>query len=217
LEYSFRNKDNIITGVFLGILWFTGVCLYFFLGKIDSFHLINDFNSPVLSLFFKYFTSLGDGLFSLLIFLVLLFKRYRLAIDFLVIFLLTGLMVQIGKRFLFPEELRPLGLLGPDLIHLIDGVGIHEHNSFPSGHTATAVASFLFLSVIQARLAIKLLLVLAGLLVGYSRIYLSQHFLNDVLAGIVIGSFGTWFWIYFSNRIEWKHWSKKSLRSLLGG
>jgi membrane-associated phospholipid phosphatase len=35
-------------------------------------------------------------------------------------------------------------------------------------------------------------------LVGYSRVYLAQHFLTDVLAGMIVGIISTWLslWIY---------------------
>ena len=58
-------------------------------------------------------------------------------------------------------------------------------SSFPSGHSATAAAGALTLSVIYP--AFAPLLVTAGLLVILSRVYLGVHFPLDVLAGAVIG------------------------------
>jgi undecaprenyl-diphosphatase len=58
-------------------------------------------------------------------------------------------------------------------------------SSFPSGHSATAAAGALTLSLIYP--AFAPLLVPAGLLVILSRVYLGVHFPVDVLAGAAIG------------------------------
>ncbi len=165
--------------------------------------ILNGANHPFFDVFFKYLTYLGDGMFCLIIFIVLLFRKYRYSTDYLIIFLLTGFFVQLGKRLLFPDELRPLGELGSEAINLISGVDLHERNSFPSGHTATGVSTFLFIAVLSPRLFQKILLILTGLLVGYSRIYIGQHFLSDVLAGTFIAVLAVYTWLWISNRIRW--------------
>jgi undecaprenyl-diphosphatase len=59
-------------------------------------------------------------------------------------------------------------------------------SSFPSGHSATAAAGVLTLSVLYPPFAPAL--VLAGVLVVLSRVYLGVHFPFDVLAGVMIGT-----------------------------
>ena len=59
-------------------------------------------------------------------------------------------------------------------------------SSFPSGHSATAAAGALTLSVLYPPFAPAL--ALAGALVVLSRIYLGVHFPFDVLAGSIIGT-----------------------------
>lgn len=59
-------------------------------------------------------------------------------------------------------------------------------SSFPSGHSATAAAGAISLSAIYPAFAPALLV--AGLLVALSRIYLGVHYPIDVLAGLLIGA-----------------------------
>ena len=59
-------------------------------------------------------------------------------------------------------------------------------SSFPSGHSATAAAGALTLSVVYPPFAPVLLFF--GFLVALSRIYLGVHYPFDVLAGLLIGA-----------------------------
>ncbi len=188
-----------------------GLIIFFTLGKTDSFLMIHGANSPFLDRIIPWVTQLGDGLFCVALFLILLPFTPRRAFDFLIIFILTGIFVQIGKRLLFPEELRPLGLLGESALHQIPDVQLHERNSFPSGHTATGIAAFYFLAMLASQNYQKVGAVIMGLAVGYSRIYLGQHFLSDVLAGIAIGWFCCSFWLYYSAKLNWPEWTARKL------
>lgn len=59
--------------------------------------------------------------------------------------------------------------------------------SFPSGHTATAFALFTGISLFVRNRRIKVGMFFPALAVAFSRIYLMQHFLSDVLVGSLIG------------------------------
>ena len=83
---------------------------------------------------------------------------------------------------------RPMTLIGEaHYAYFIDGFTHVGNASFPSGHTATAFGTALLLSVFTKNKKYSLLYLFAALLVAYSRIYLGQHFLQDVLAGALIG------------------------------
>jgi undecaprenyl-diphosphatase len=60
----------------------------------------------------------------------------------------------------------------------------HSH-SFPSGHTATAVAGAIVLSYFVPQAAP--LFALLAALIAYSRLYVGVHYPLDVLAGAAIG------------------------------
>ncbi|MDP8950922.1 MAG: phosphatase PAP2 family protein [Actinomycetota bacterium] len=78
-----------------------------------------------------------------------------------------------ARPFIYDTEIFPL-------------VKTPSSSSFPSGHSATAAAGTLTLSVVYPSFAPAL--VLSGLLVALSRIYLGVHYPFDVLAGGLIGT-----------------------------
>ncbi|TCJ18666.1 phosphatase PAP2 family protein [Flaviaesturariibacter flavus] len=157
-------------------------------GKDGSFVLINGWNTPLLDLLMPYVTYLGDGLIYIpILLLTFFFKRdylYAIVAGIIICFLFTyGL-----KSYVFPAELRPFSLAQRGIaFHRVPGVELHENYSFPSGHTATAFTMALLLGALVRSRALALLLPLVALAVGFSRIYLAQHFLTDVTGGMVIG------------------------------
>jgi len=60
-------------------------------------------------------------------------------------------------------------------------------HSFPSGHTVTAFSTAVVITYWCKNKGWGLPLLLVAILVGYSRMYLSEHFFEDVTAGSVIG------------------------------
>ncbi len=64
---------------------------------------------------------------------------------------------------------------------------MHGMNSFPSGHTITAFAIFIILALIVKKNYLKVFFTTIAILAGFSRVYLSQHFLEDIFSGALIG------------------------------
>ena len=65
---------------------------------------------------------------------------------------------------------------------------MHSHNSFPSGHTTTAFSLYLYISfTLMNKTSGKLVFYTLAMLAGLSRVYLSQHFIEDVVAGALLG------------------------------
>jgi len=169
--------------------------------KSDLHILSNKVNSPFFDFFFKYTTFLGSGVMIAILFIALLFVKYRYAFAFLTGSLATALVVNICKKVIFHDMYRPskyFELYQTYQLHFIDGVQLHSLQSFPSGHSATAFNLFLTLALLTKNNGLKLLLFVLALLVAYSRVYLSQHFLIDITVGSVIGIlfillFSIWF------------------------
>ena len=80
-------------------------------------------------------------------------------------------------------------LESPELVQFVEGVEINmsSDTSFPSGHTISSFAFYFFVLFFVKSKGLKTICFIMPFLVGISRIYLAQHFLKDVLAGMLIG------------------------------
>ncbi len=179
---------------------------------------INAWHTPLLDQLFKVWTLLGDGWAVLVVVLVPLAIKIRYSLVLFAGYAISGLAAQLVKRLYFSEAARPVKYFeinGIDYdLYLVPGMDMHSWHSFPSGHTATAFGVLFGLSLIlRSRLGQLLAFVLATG-VGFSRMYLSQHFLMDVTAGAFVGLVGGyigWWWIEHYD----KEWLNRSLPKLL--
>jgi len=164
-----------------------GFYFLFTIGK-EPLHLsINQLNSPFWDVFFKYTTYLGDGIvFPIVIVGLLVFKR-KYATAFIYAGLLTLLITNVLKNWVSIGYARPHTVFG-DSLHLIEGVKMRIWYSFPSGHTTSAFALFMLAIHYTKKIGWQLLLLLLALIAAWSRVYLSQHFLEDILAGALLGT-----------------------------
>ena len=200
-----------------GLLW----CLLatFFIGgailqlkytKLDIFLFINGNHCTVADFIFSYYTNLGDGAFFALFIVLIFFISRRRAFIGLVSFLLSSLIAQVLKHVFFPNTFRPLfyfwdqfGRESMKRVHTVPGVHVSIINSFPSGHSATAFAIFtliaLYFCTNNKRHWLTVLSFILAVSVGYSRIYLAQHFFLDVYFGAMIGAFSSLLAYYFIN------------------
>lgn len=185
LPFTYKKNTLFFSGFLLFIL--LTIFLLLFYSRSESFLLLNSYHSKPLTYIFLAITTLGDGLFVIIIGLLLFFLRKRLAgVLIIVSYLLSGGIVQLIKYFVI--EPRP-GIFFKDTgyPYFIDGVTLHNMHAFPSGHTASAFALATILSLWVKNKRWSLIFLILAILAGYSRIYLAQHFLQDVLAGAVVG------------------------------
>jgi membrane-associated phospholipid phosphatase len=173
--------------------------------KGDDVLWINGNHSLLLNGLFYSITNLGDGLIFVPITIVLLFVRFQYALVSATAGVLHGIICSVLKHQFFSATPRPAAIISHDLLYFIPGVDVHSHHSFPSGHTATIFCAVFLLSLIFQHRLLSISLLIIALLVGYSRIYLLQHFLIDVVGGALVGTITTFIlWTVFEkNNRNW--------------
>jgi membrane-associated phospholipid phosphatase len=184
--------------------------------KEEIFLFINGNYHTAADYFFQYLTHIGDGLFYLGIVLFFAAFSFRKAIIALCCFITSSVVSQLLKKLVFSDELRPRAFFERSNVslHTIEGVTIHSFNSFPSGHATTAFSIFCLLSILLKNKQMGYIWFVLALLAAYSRVYLSQHFFEDVYAGSVIGVLSTvlvYYWLTtFFNKQNYP-WQSKGI------
>lgn len=198
------STNNLKTGTQAAIL--VGILLVttsLFIGKIPVFLFFNADLGQFADLFFEYFTYLGDGLIWIPITLFFIWKKRQHLVLLLSTISISTLIAQGIKNFVFTAEPRPTTLITDrSLIHTVTGVELHGFYSFPSGHTTTACCIFLLASLFFPKNWIVPIGLLYAILVGYSRVYLAQHFPLDVGGGFLVGSLSVWLSVYMQKLYE---------------
>jgi membrane-associated phospholipid phosphatase len=181
------SNNKIYFSIYILFL-ISGLTLFLSLGKSESFILLNSFHTEALNQFFIYFTYVGDGLFSVIlgIFSIVIFKNKPYGLSILFSYAFAGIIAQSIKRMV--DSPRPkLYFVNGGYDQFIEGLKLYSQNSFPSGHTATAFAMFTVIALFVSNKNYQWLFLILAVGVGYSRVYLGQHFLLDILAGSFIG------------------------------
>ena len=154
--------------------------------------ILNAYHTPLLDTFFKYFTQIGGWVPCAVAGVLLVFKKWRVAVVILAAQLIATLITSPIKRIIRAPRpsvvLSEMGIQFPT----VDGVDLHSTLSFPSGHTSAAFAFCIVLAIFCPKIWQKTLFLILAIMGGYSRIYLSQHFIEDVLAGAIIGIFSAY-------------------------
>lgn len=163
------------------------------LGKVPVFLFLNHGLGNFADLLFEYITYLGDGFIWVPIAIYFIWKRRQELVLLISTISLSTLLAQGIKNFVFTAEPRPTTLITDQtLIHTVPGVELHGFYSFPSGHTTTACCVFLLACLLIPKKWILPIGFLYLLLVGYSRVYLAQHFPLDVGGGLIVGTISLW-------------------------
>jgi membrane-associated phospholipid phosphatase len=150
-----------------------------------------------------YITNIGDGWTTITISVILLLLSYRKALILIGSYAISSGIVGQSLKFAFDAP-RPKLYFQDQLakIHFVTGTDQLSFHSFPSGHTVTAFSTALLLAYWCKNKFWGLPFVLLAALVGYSRMYLSQHFFEDVTAGSAIGVVVTTIWLYWAENRE---------------
>lgn len=187
LQRLVQTKKAFFIPVLIFIL--TGIVFLGLFSKAEIHLVQNSWNSAFSDVFFKYLTYAGDGWAFAAALPVFLFKQWRHLVGYVIAAILT-LFLSAGLKSYFKEMPRPVKYFeGKAELHLVEGVHNHSFKSFPSGHTTTALACWGFVALVSRSAGWQLTLAVLALLVGYSRIHISQHFLMDVVGGTFLGTF----------------------------
>ena len=180
---SIRNEVLYVYGFF-----FIVTMLLVLIFKKEDLHLtINEFHCSFFDQFFKYITHLGDGVMFGVLTVVFFFIKRKMALVFIIGGVLTLVITHFFKKIIYNGTPRPAKFLEADNLYLIDGVKMAFWNSFPSGHTMTAFAVFVILCLYFRKCISQYLWISLAVTAGFSRVYLSQHFLIDIFAGSMFG------------------------------
>ena len=193
-----RAKRHLVyTSVFFFLVFLLLLMLVLKNGYCFSDKAVNQgiagIRTPFLTALMVFVSAMSDWkvlcVLSLILVLSYIYKRNKEKTIFIVLAMLGGVLLRFGISNII-QRARPENVI-------VDVSGY----SFPSGHATMSAIFFIMLfflfkhrvGSICKRNWLILASVLAFLLVGFSRIYLSAHWLSDVLAGFCLGLF----WVIF--------------------
>lgn len=209
---KFIRKNGVFMTLCLLLIIALSVALYS-ISKPELHLLLCNRHTAWRDIFYRYYTQVGEW-FPYVVCVALLFYKAGWAVFTAAGTLLSGLATQILKRIV--DAPRPVTYFAdnyPDVVlPLVEGVRVAHHHSFPSGHTTTFFALFFALCIIGTNyisyqsqhiddkgpkisnktriiqsMLWQILCFVFATLGAYSRIYLSQHFAADILAGMCVG------------------------------
>ena len=158
-----------------------------FMGKSEGFLYANGIYFSFLDKMMKYGTYLGDGKFAIVVIVLVFILQRRVTVPVVLAFALCVAIVEPLKHFIssarpdaFYVEIKPF--------HTALGEKLKCCNGFPSGHSTTAFAIYGVLAFFAGSNTKKFLFFLVAAFAAWTRIYLAQHFVEQVLVGAFIGT-----------------------------
>jgi len=103
--------------------------------------------------------------------------------------LISSGLVQFLKHFVFENHMRPMYVFKHVKgFHQIKDFQYHLFQSFPSGHSTSSFVLFTFIAMNFAKTwPTQILCFIGALFFAFTRVYLSQHYFEDLFAGAMIG------------------------------
>lgn len=178
-----------VYGIFLCLMAF----VFAYTNKNEIHVQINQMvGNPFFDRMFFYTDFLGDGILGAVIILIALLINTRMGIYVALSLILASITTNLLKYQVFENEFRPYFVYQYQLRYepkKVEGVELMILKSFPSGHATQSFAIFFAFALAAVKQQFKLLFFTFALLGALSRVYLSQHWLQDITAGSVIGVF----------------------------
>ncbi|MCW3465657.1 phosphatase PAP2 family protein [Chitinophaga nivalis] len=172
--------------------------LRFLYSREEIYFYINRLHTNAGDVLFPYITHLGSTGAAVILVVLLAFFNRRQAFVLATAYCFTAL-VNFALKFLvaFPRPRRYFVERLHD-IYFVPGVEVLDNfRSFPSGHSVCAFTAATVLAYYSKNRYLPILYLLLAILVAYSRMYMSQHFFEDVIAGATEGIALSMLWLAF--------------------
>ncbi len=184
-------KDYTPYFVYYSLFMILGLYYYKTLPEEDAILFFSEHRSSVGNSFFIFCSLMGEFIPYVLATAYFLWKDRKFTLLPLIVAILVMFFSYFIKDYFgHPRPIMVLEMNGlAKTLHLVPGVEVMRgYNSFPSGHTMSAFALFSLLcfTIAKSDLMQMFFFILAAL-VGVSRVYLVQHFPQDVLFGSFLG------------------------------
>lgn len=133
----------------------------------------------ILDEFIRDLSSLGSLPVHILLNLIILVLNFNLGLKVFISLFLSSI-ISYAIRLVYYKE-RPEVRNYQTLLERIDAA------SFPSIHVFRSFSLVVILSVFFSNIIVSIVLGFSAVLIGFSRIFLKQHHLSDVLVGGILG------------------------------
>ena len=205
-----EHKSYFLT---VGTFIILSIVFLFFIKKGDVVLFFSENRTDNWNTFFIMVNRLGEEWTYLAGFLFLLFiKKIRHAIFVPVVGSFT-MFFSYGLKALFAHQRPKMWAASNHIfINFVPEVYVNVgYTSFPSGHTFSSFAIFGYFALVSKSPFLKVFFAICGILGGLARIYLSQHFLEDILFGGILGislATGVYYWQSQLSNESSKWWNK---------
>jgi membrane-associated phospholipid phosphatase len=212
---NIRIKDVLyeIRMFFIPYLIILAACLIIKLtySREEIYFAVNSHNYPWADAMAPYLTDLGNFWTVVVLTAIISLFNYGKAFLLMAINAITAIVAQIIKHIF--DAPRPMLYFKDQLahIHFVKGVDMLSLHSFPSGHTVSAFTTAVLITYWCKNKLWGIPLLALAITVGYSRMYLSEHFFEDVTAGSVIGVITTVFligWLAGKSFLQSPKWNR---------
>jgi len=183
-----RNQKVFLVGALVMLL--IGLIFRIGIEKGDFIIWMSEHRTVSGDYFFRFMSYIVEPWFFMVLALFIAIFDYRHSI----LIGLSGIVTLVLSKFLKSIFLQPrpkIFFSNSDVWHLFTpvqgSVPLDGFTSFPSGHAMAAFALFTAISITVNRKKWMFLWLLFASISALSRVYLMNHFLEDILAGALIG------------------------------
>lgn len=171
---------------------FIALAMTQYFGRDDLHLIVNQYHTPFLDSFFKYYTDYGTTGFIILLVAYIVYKSNWITLGYALLTEgIASLLNVFVKKTYFKHVHRPSYYFNQKNIdlYMIEGERLQIPYTFPSGHTLLAVIIAMTLCTMTKNRFLQIIFSLHFPLIAFSRIYLSKHFAIDTIGGAMVGFF----------------------------